>query len=84
MDRDFLKKQIFDSKDKGVSPLVFLNDQARDEFWAVLDSCKNKLEERDRNTSGTAVQKENIELKAKLDQANIKLAYLEEKTKELA
>ena len=56
---------------------MFLNDQARDEFWVVLDSCKNKIEERDLNTSGIAVQKENIELKAKLDQANIKLAYLE-------
>ncbi len=91
MDRDFLKKQIFESKDKGLSPLVFLSDQAREEFWAVLDSCRDTIEERAQTADPKVknsnahlnLQKENIELKGIVDQEKIKNAYLTAKVDEL-
>jgi hypothetical protein len=52
----------------------------------VLDSCRNQIEERAKDTSdsSTSIKIENIDLKAKLNQANIKMVYLESKVNEMS
>ena len=46
MDRDYLRQSILDDPLKqGLSPLIFLNDQTREEFWRMLDSLKDSVSE---------------------------------------
>lgn len=48
MDRDSLREQF---NAQSLSPLHFLNDTSRDQFWSLLDSCRDTIEAR---TYGTA------------------------------
>lgn len=34
-----------DPNKRGLSPLVFLNDSAREEFWQMLDKVRDRIEE---------------------------------------
>jgi len=43
MDRDSIKAQVTSDS---LSPLFFLNDQSREEFWGLLDSCRDSIESR--------------------------------------
>jgi len=54
MDRDSVREQL---NAQSLSPLHFLNDTSRDQFWKLLDSCRDTLEARtygNKNGSGPA------------------------------
>ena len=70
MDNDFLKQQLFESKEK-ISPLSFLNDQAREDFWGLLDNFRDVIDERINGTDPT-LKDSNAEMSLKLENVNLK------------
>ena len=40
MDRDLMRQQI---NAQSLSPLHFLNDHSREQFWKLLDSCRDQV-----------------------------------------
>lgn len=54
---------------------MFLNDQAREDFWTVLDNCRASIEERaaEQTESWSSLKEQNDELRAKFEQAEIKI-----------
>lgn len=43
LDRDSIKAQV---KADSLSPLFFLNDESREQFWGLLDACRDSIESR--------------------------------------
>ena len=53
MDRDSMRQQI---NSQSLSPLFFLNDHSREQFWQMLDSCKDNIERRADVSTGNLEQ----------------------------
>ena len=65
-DRDSTREQI---NAQMLSPLHFLNDDSREQFWKLLDSCRDTIEARSQGKKTTAGTESNVtqELKVQIE-----------------
>lgn len=54
-----------DPNQRGLSPLIFLNDYAREEFWSMLDTIRDRIEDNEKKPLDH--MRENQELKKQID-----------------